>query len=124
MAAQRVPIWASSSRSVAASPLGSTAPAFETVTADLPGERTLANSAALLAEAHRRGLNTAIETACNVPWRFVEKVLPHVDTMLHDYKLSDRAAHRLPEHRGRAGRGAARARAPPCSRPGGSPCRC
>ena len=51
-------------------------------------------SAALLAEAHRRGLTTAIETAGSVPWRSVEQVLPHVDTVLHDYKLSDPAAHK------------------------------
>ena len=43
-------------------------------------------SAALLEEAHNRGINTAIETACNVPWEFVEKVLPHVDLMLHDHQ--------------------------------------
>ena len=49
-------------------------------------------SAALLAGAHERGFNTAIETACNVPWRFVEKVLPHVDTMLHDHKMTDPGA--------------------------------
>ena len=36
--------------------------------------------AALLAEAHHRGINTAIETAGNVPWANYEKVLPHVDT--------------------------------------------
>ncbi len=29
-------------------------------------------TAALLKGAHERGINTAIETACNVPWRFVE----------------------------------------------------
>ena len=45
-------------------------------------------SAALLEGAHKRGFNTAIETACNVPWNFVEKVLPHVDTVLHDHKLT------------------------------------
>jgi pyruvate formate lyase activating enzyme len=45
-------------------------------------------SAALLSGAHERGINTAIETACNVPWANVEKVLPHVDTMLHDHKLT------------------------------------
>ena len=44
-------------------------------------------SAALLEGAHERGINTAIETAGNVPWKFYEKVLPHVDYMLHDYKL-------------------------------------
>ncbi len=51
-------------------------------------------SAALLAGAHRRGINTAIETACNVPWSFMEKVLPHVDVMLHDHKLTDPERHK------------------------------
>ena len=51
-------------------------------------------TAALLAGAHERGINTAIETACNVPWAFVEKVLPHVDTMLHDHKLSIPERHK------------------------------
>ncbi len=51
-------------------------------------------SAALLKEAHSRGINTAIETACNVPWEFVEKVLPHVDTMLHDHKLTIPERHK------------------------------
>lgn len=51
-------------------------------------------SAALLKEARARGLNTAIETAGNVPWKFMAMVLPHVDTMLHDYKLTDPTAHR------------------------------
>ena len=51
-------------------------------------------SAALLDGAHKRGINTAIETACNVPWSFVEKVLPHVDTMLHDHKLTIPERHK------------------------------
>ncbi|HVO64634.1 MAG TPA: glycyl-radical enzyme activating protein [Terriglobales bacterium] len=51
-------------------------------------------SAALLEAAHIRGFNTAIETAGNVPWRFMEKVLPHVDTMLHDHKQIDPAKHK------------------------------
>ncbi len=50
--------------------------------------------AALLAEAHRRGLHTAIETAFNVPWANVEKVLPHVDLVLHDHKLTDPERHK------------------------------
>jgi len=50
--------------------------------------------AALLAEAHRRGINTAIETASNVPWDFMAKVLPHVDTVLHDIKLTDPERHK------------------------------
>jgi pyruvate formate lyase activating enzyme len=51
-------------------------------------------SAALLAEAHRRGFNTAIETAGNVPWEFFHQVLEHVDTVLHDHKVSDPARHK------------------------------
>lgn len=51
-------------------------------------------AAALLQGAHERGFNTAIETAGNVPWRFVEQVLPHVDFMLHDHKLTDPARHK------------------------------
>jgi pyruvate formate lyase activating enzyme len=51
-------------------------------------------SAALLAGAHERGINTAIETAGNAPWAFMEKVLPHVDTMLHDHKLTDPERHK------------------------------
>jgi pyruvate formate lyase activating enzyme len=51
-------------------------------------------TAALLQEAHNRGINTAIETACNAPWSFLEKVLPHVDTMLHDLKLMNSERHK------------------------------
>ena len=51
-------------------------------------------AAALLKEAHDRGFNTAIETACNVPWAYIEKVLPHVDTMLHDHKLTIPERHK------------------------------
>ena len=51
-------------------------------------------AAALLEEAHRRGINTAIETAFNVPWENVEKVLKHVDVCLHDHKLTDPGRHK------------------------------
>lgn len=44
--------------------------------------------------AHERGINTAIETAGDVPWAFMEKVLPHVDIMLHDHKLTDSGRHK------------------------------
>jgi pyruvate formate lyase activating enzyme len=50
-------------------------------------------AAALLEGAHQRGINTAIETAFNVPWSFVEKVLPHVDVVLHDHKVTDTESH-------------------------------
>ena len=48
----------------------------------------------LLAGAHARGINTAIETAFNVPWSHVEKVLPHVDVVLHDHKLTIPERHK------------------------------
>ncbi len=51
-------------------------------------------SAALLKEAHARGINTAIETAGNVPWKFMEQVVTHVDTMLHDHKMTDPERHK------------------------------
>lgn len=51
-------------------------------------------SAAILAEAHRRGLDTAVETAGNVPWSAMEQVLPFADTVLHDFKLMDAERHR------------------------------
>jgi len=51
-------------------------------------------SAALLEEAHRRGINTAIETAFNVPWENSAKVLPHVDVCLHDHKVTDPERHK------------------------------
>jgi pyruvate formate lyase activating enzyme len=51
-------------------------------------------AAALLAGAHERGFTTAIETAGNVPWAFMEKVLPHVDTVLHDHKATDPERHK------------------------------
>jgi len=50
--------------------------------------------AALLAGAHQRGINTAIETAGNVAWANMEKVLFHVDTVLHDHKLTDPERHK------------------------------
>lgn len=51
-------------------------------------------AAALLVEAHRRGIHTAIETAGNVPWDFFARVLEHVDVVLHDHKLTDPVRHK------------------------------
>jgi len=51
-------------------------------------------SAALLAEAHRRGIDTAIETAGNVPWEYFRQVVEHADTVLHDHKVSDPLRHK------------------------------
>jgi pyruvate formate lyase activating enzyme len=51
-------------------------------------------AAALLSGARQRGIHTAIETAGNVPWSFMERVLQHVDLMLHDHKLTDLGRHK------------------------------
>jgi hypothetical protein len=37
---------------------------------------------------------SAAETACNVHWRFVEQVLPHGDTMLHDHRMTIPERHK------------------------------
>ena len=64
---------------------------------------TRISATALLEGAHERGINTAIETAGNVPWRFLEQMLPHVDTVLHDLKLMDlRAAQEVDRRRQQA----------------------
>ena len=51
-------------------------------------------TAAILRLAQERGIHTAIETAGNVPWEFMEKVLQHVDIMLHDNKLMNPERHK------------------------------
>ena len=51
-------------------------------------------ASALLEGAHEHGINTAIETAGNVPWRFYEQMLPHIDYFLHDLKVMDPVRHK------------------------------
>lgn len=51
-------------------------------------------TAALLMLAHKHGYTTAIESAFNVPWENVEKVLPHVDTVIHDIKHIEPEEHK------------------------------
>lgn len=47
----------------------------------------------LLKTAHSHGYSIAIETALNVPWENVEKVLVHVDVVIHDIKMIDSKKH-------------------------------
>ena len=47
----------------------------------------------LLKTAHRHGYSTAIETALNVSWENVEKVLEHVDIVIHDIKIMNPEKH-------------------------------
>ncbi len=51
-------------------------------------------SEALLIEAHESGINTAIETAGYVPLETVERIIPHVDTVLMDIKHMDSDKHK------------------------------
>lgn len=50
--------------------------------------------AAILRGAQESGIHTAIETAGNVPWDYMEKVLKYVDLMQHDNKLMDPERHK------------------------------
>jgi pyruvate formate lyase activating enzyme len=50
-------------------------------------------AAALLQEAHNRGINTAIETAGNAPWEKFRQVVEHADVVLHDHKVTDHDRH-------------------------------
>jgi pyruvate formate lyase activating enzyme len=49
---------------------------------------------ALLAEARRQGIHTAIETAANFPWPRVAAILPVVDLVMMDIKHLDNEVHR------------------------------
>lgn len=49
---------------------------------------------ALLKEAKRRHIDTAIETCGAVPWLAFEKVLPYLDHLLMDVKVLDDDVHR------------------------------
>ena len=51
-------------------------------------------TAAILRGAQESGIHTAIETAGNVPWEFMEKVLQYVNLMLHDNKLMNPERHK------------------------------
>ena len=48
----------------------------------------------ILRGVQESGIHTAIETAGNVPWEYMEKVLQHVDLMLHDNKQMDSERHK------------------------------
>ncbi len=49
----------------------------------------------LLAAAHRRGLNTAVETSGLCSWKSFEEVVPHADQVFYDIKCVDPHRHRL-----------------------------
>jgi len=51
-------------------------------------------TAAILRGAQESGIHTAIETAGNVPWEYMEKVLQYVDLMLHDNKQMNPERHK------------------------------
>jgi pyruvate formate lyase activating enzyme len=44
----------------------------------------------LLCECHKLGINTAVDTAGNVPWEYFERIIPYTDIFLYDVKcISD-----------------------------------
>ena len=49
---------------------------------------------AVLSRCHEAGLHTAVETAANVPWERIEKILPVTDLVMMDIKLMDSERHR------------------------------
>ena len=48
----------------------------------------------ILARCRNEGLNTAIETAANLPWEQIASILPLTDLVMIDIKLLDDRAHR------------------------------
>lgn len=51
-------------------------------------------AAALLQEAHAHGINTAIETTACAPAEVVDRIIPHVDTVLMDIKHINSEKHK------------------------------
>lgn len=56
----------------------------------------------LLPELKKAGVHTAVDTAANVPWCDFERVIPHTDLFLVDFKVADEALHREMTGVGRA----------------------
>ena len=52
-------------------------------------------AAELLRLCKSSGISTAIETAGNVPWKNIEKVLPYCDLFLYDIKAIDENKHKV-----------------------------
>lgn len=50
--------------------------------------------ARLLSMIKENGVHTAIDTAVNVPWNNIERVIPFTDLFLVDYKLANNGQHR------------------------------
>lgn len=62
----------------------------------LSGGETLCSpdfATALLRESRSYGLNTAVETACSMPYDIIERFVPLVDTFLTDIKHMDSLKH-------------------------------
>ena len=49
--------------------------------------------AEILKKCRENGINTAVDTAGNVPWDYFEKILPYTDLFLYDIKAYDNALH-------------------------------
>ena len=47
----------------------------------------------LLKECHKKGINTAVDTAGNVPFEYFQRILPYTDTFLFDIKIANVPLH-------------------------------
>ena len=50
--------------------------------------------AEILKKCKENGINTAVDTAGNVPWDYFEKILPYTDLFLYDIKAVDSEIHK------------------------------
>lgn len=50
--------------------------------------------AELCEKCHANGINVAVDTAGNVPWRYFERILPYTDYFLYDMKAASPELHR------------------------------
>ena len=50
--------------------------------------------AEILKKCRENGINTAVDTAGNVPWDYFEKILPYTDLFLYDIKAVDSEIHK------------------------------
>ncbi len=48
----------------------------------------------ILKQCHSQGINTAIDTAGNVPYEYFERILPYTDTFLYDVKCITNSLHK------------------------------
>ena len=48
----------------------------------------------ILKSSKNHGINTAVDTAGNIPWESIEEILPYTDLFLYDLKVMDEIKHK------------------------------